>query len=590
MAIYSAAKPYLEFELVEDDNVLTEAMVYKFVKKSEVPEDFKRFSVNFIKSIQQITNEKIGYGMSGSFGIKFKDMASRIEKKGIKNCYIIHVSLKGILKSMGVEPTLKNRFTSNRADIFTDFLEGACKKQGLKKISNKPGAYRSYIKQGKNCIYVVDGCYESDESYMICIRCVKDTDDNRAIAAGGEAFKESTMYGQNVSSEGDYSLINEENTVDFKGLTPEELYGFSPDLGMARSEDLSNSDYSNFFRNPEVKKAFTEHLDLTDDLTRKAVIVMNEAEQTSVLTALTSKLYDNIVSKVDDIDFGEIPMTKGDITKLSNYDRMNECVEILIGILKEFKQDTSCVDEISKAISNVSTRKDTFEKGFKYNCELVIIMYNTTVLSIISAISYMIATAIEFIKTPNQESFQIVLDKVAYSRTKSNMLYSNLKKFNKSCDSKDFDKAMNHIVDNKLKGIAESYGDYQEAAAIATGIAIAAGVLVVLTNIIPLLREMVFFFYYTRMRVSDFFDIQADLLQMNAYNLQNNETVSDEDKEKIVSKQLKISGLFRKIANKISFTVKKAESDSTKEMTRDAKKMKLDDVTDEIPDSVSALF
>lgn len=412
----------------------------------------------------------------------------------------------------------------------------------------------------------------------------------KGLQAKNGVVNESTMYGQNVSSEGDFSLINEENTVDFKGLTPEELYGFSPDLGMARSEDLSNSDYSNFFRNPEVKKAFTEHLDLTDDLTRKAVIVMNEAEQTSVLTALTSKLYDNIVSKVDDIDFGEIPMTKGDITKLSNYDRMNECVEILIGILKEFKQDTSCVDEISKAISNVSTRKDMFEKGFKYNCELVIIMYNTTVLSIISAISYMIATAIEFIKTPNQENFQIVLDKVAYSRTKSNMLYSNLKKFNKSCDSKDFDKAMNHIVDNRLKGIAESYGDYQEAAAIATGIAIAAGVLVVLTNIIPLLREMVFFFYYTRMRVSDFFDIQADLLQMNAYNLQNNESTSDEDKEKIVSKQLKISSLFRKIANKISFTVKKAESDSTKEMTKDAKKMKLDDVTDEIPDSVSALF
>ena len=134
----------------------------------------------------------------------------------------------------------------------------------------------------------------------------------KKVPQNNEVVNESTMYGQNVSSEGDYSLINEENTVDFKGLTPEELYGFSPDLGMARSEDLSNSDYSNFFRNPEVKKAFTEHLDLTDDLTRKAVIVMNEAEQTSVLTALTSKLYDNIVSKVDDIDFGEIPMTKGD--------------------------------------------------------------------------------------------------------------------------------------------------------------------------------------------------------------------------------------------------------------------------------------
>ena len=586
MAIYSARKPYLEFDLIEDNEVLNEGMVFKFVKKNEVPDDFKKFAMKFVEDAQKIAGSKVGYGLlSATFGFKFKDVKSKIEKKEKKNIYAISLDLKSVLKGLDVEPTLKNRLTATDS-IFTAFVDKVCKAQGMKRASSKPGSSASYIKKGKNCIYNVDGAYIPESGCLqICIRCLKDTEDNMNLIVGGESFRESVSISSN-----DDSYFKEENTVDLKGLTPEELYGFSPDLGMARSEDLSNSDYSNFFRNPEVKKAFTEHLDLTDDLTRKSVIAMNEAEQGSVLTALTSKLYDNTVSKVDDIDFGEIPMTKGDITKLSNYDRMNECVEILVGILKEFKQDTSCVDEISKAISNVSTRKDMFMKGFKYNCELVIIMYNTTVLSIISAISYMIATAIEFIKTPNQESFQIVLDKVAYSKTKNNMLYNNLKKFNKSCDSKDFDKAMNHIVDNRLKGIAESYGDYREAAAIGTGIAIITGVLVILTNIIPILREMVFFFYYTRMRVSDFFDIQADLLQMNAYNLQNNANASDEDKEKIVSKQLKISALFRKIANKISFTVKKAESDSTKEMTKDSKKIKMEEITDEIPDSVSALF
>jgi hypothetical protein len=92
------------------------------------------------------------------------------------------------------------------------------------------------------------------------------------------------------------------------------------------------------------------------------------------------------------------------------------------------------------------------------------------------------------------------------------------------------------------------------------------------------------------MRVSDFFDIQADLLQMNAYNVQHNENIDSEKREHIVSKQLKIVELFRKIANKIAINGKKAEVDATKEITNTSKKMKINDISDDVPESVSALF
>lgn len=384
--------------------------------------------------------------------------------------------------------------------------------------------------------------------------------------------------------------LGNENSVSvkgFEGLTPEELYGFNPELGPTRSEELaSEPTYSEFFRDPKVMSAFTEHFDLTDSLTRKAILSMNEGDQTSILTALTSKLYNNIVEKVDDIDYGDIPASKGDITKLANYNKLRECTELLRGILKEFKQDTTPIDNISEAIANVETRKDLFERAFRFDVELPIMMYNNVVLTIIDAVSYMIATCIEFIKTPNRDSFEITLDKVAFAKTKSNMLYNNLKKFNKCCKSKDFDKGMEHILQHRIKKLSEG-----AAAAVVAGVVVTAAVLVLIRSIIPILREMVFFFYYTRMRVSDFFDIQADLLQMNAYNVQNNDTTDDEQKERIVSKQLKIVELFRKMANKISINGKKAEVDTTKEITNTNKKMKLSDVTNEIPDSVSsALF
>lgn len=396
------------------------------------------------------------------------------------------------------------------------------------------------------------------------------------------------------STKKDVKFVFESKNEENKGFE-EKIDGFDnpyskeyiDSLGLTRSEELSDEEnaYGDFFRDPKIMSAFTEHFDLSDRNTRKGIMRLNEADQNAVLTSLTSKLYDHIVTKVDDIDYGEIPSTKGDITKLSNYGKLYECIDILRKILVEYKQDTTPIDAISEAISNVSTRKDLFERAFKFDVELPMIMYNTTVLAIINGVSYMIATCIEFIKTPNQNSFETVLDKIAYAKTKNNMIYNNLRKFNKCCASGEFDKVMNHIITVRVKG-------FNEAAVAATIGAVIGGtgiVLVLLTLIIPLLRELVFFFFYARMRVSEFFDIQADLLQMNIYNVENDDTRDEDTKKRIISKQLKIVELFRKIANKISFTNKKAEVDTSREIEKDSSKLKLNDLED-IPDSVSALF
>lgn len=354
-------------------------------------------------------------------------------------------------------------------------------------------------------------------------------------------------------------------------------------LGKSRDMD-PDKDYESFFKYPEFNKAITEHFDISDELTRKALIHVNEADQSQILTSLTSRLYENIVDKADDIDYGDIPATKGDITKLPNYEKIVDCINILRDLMKEYKQDTGPVEELSLAIANLQTRKELFAKAYRYNIELPMMMYCNAALSIITGVSYLIATSIEFIKSPNQDSFEIVLDKMALTKSKENMIYSNLKKFNRSCENGDMDKALNGIIMYKIKGVSEAV---VSMGAVAVGI----GVITLILNIIPILREMVFFFFYTRTRVSDFLDIQADLLQMNAYNLEHNEVADPENKEKIVKKQLKIVDLFRRAANSISIAGKQSEVKATKDIYNTSKKMKYDDVMDELPDgAASALF
>jgi len=553
-----------------------------FMDKEKIPPAFKKTAFKVLDCIEKEGGKKITGGANDNLAQSFNVFSSKVresieDSEGVRSYYF------------RIPRKLTLGFGINVPNDYKDFAAKVFAEAGFKRgqqIGNGGIGYYWYIKSKskdnkENC-YFLGWCMSSEQMFLkhtmsIVIQCVVCDGDSKA-------FIESTGF---VSSEG--AAVNgfedttegfDQKRAGFDGMSPDDYIASVTGMGLERSEELSKGPYEDFFRDPKVMEKFTENMDLSDSVTRKAILVMNEAEQNAVLTSLTSKLYDNIVSKVDDIDYGDIPMSKGDVTKLANYQKLCECIDLLRDILKEFKQDTGPIDVLSEALGNLQGRKDLFGRAFRYNVELPIIMYNNTVLSIINGVSYMIATCIEFIKTPNQDTFQITLDKVAYVKSKSNMIYNTLKKFNKCCASGDFDKGMEHVLQHRIKG------GLGEGAVIAT---VTSAVLIIL-SIIPILREMVFFFYYTRMRVSDFFDIQADLLQMNAYNVQNNPNKTEEEKERIVSKQLKVVELFRKIANKISFTNRKAEVDSAKEIERSSRKMKISDVSDELPDSVSALF
>lgn len=326
--------------------------------------------------------------------------------------------------------------------------------------------------------------------------------------------------------------------------------------------------------------AIKEHCDIYDSKTRKILLSLDEADQSQVLTTLTSKLYDHIVEKVDDIDYGDIPNTKGDVTKLESYGKLTDCMTTIRDLLVEYKQDTHSIDTVITALKNVVDRRELFERGYRYNIELNIITYSTIVLSIISGTSFLVASCIDFIKTPTQEDFSVSIDKVALAKTKSNLLFNNLDKFNKSCAKGELDKCLDYVIKKNIKNFA----------GVDTAIVVGAVALVgLLFNIVPILRELIFFFYYSRVRVSDYFDVQADLLQMNAYNVENNQSMKKQDREKIVKKQMSIVNKFRTIANKLAVDNKQSEVNSAKEIANDSKKKyKSEEIMDTLPDSAAA--
>ena len=258
-------------------------------------------------------------------------------------------------------------------------------------------------------------------------------------------------------------------------------------------------------------------------------------------------------------------------------------------ILIHYKQDTVQLDIVDKAVENIKASRKIWEKAFATNCELPITFYNNICLAIVSSVSLLISASIDFIKEPGNQSFSISFDKAGYTKTKDKLLFQGLDKFNKSYSKGEIVKLMSDVL-KANKNIVEStdmidelsFSDVSDIAkaagtaktalstlasshpAIAAVFITAASVVVLIQVIIPVLQMLVNTFYCSKQKLSEYFEVQAKIVQFNAETLKYDYTKSEDQINKIYEKQTKIASLFRKIANALAVKMNKADSDARK--------------------------
>ena len=400
-----------------------------------------------------------------------------------------------------------------------------------------------------------------------------------------------------------------------------------------------------------------EHFDLKDDATRKFIVSLNEDEKSTVVTALASALYDKIVAKVDDIDFGSIPKTKGDITKVDGYTNTIECLDIIKKLVTEYKESTEVVDTVIDAVNNIKQRKQLFMKAFALKVELPTMIYNLTTLAIEHSVSFLIAVCIDYVKSPDSGNIELAISRTSYKNAHDSLLFEQLRNFNISCGSGELDSTLAEVINKKVvREAAESdikedispamvgtvqavptpdgdfdifagepddnnppiiqpiipeeddpsittddediYNDPSYTEPVEEGIGtIIKGVLSVpvyalkgaaylVKSIIPTIRNIAYFFTSTKVKISEALAIQAQLLEINAYNLKN-DTDSDLDatqRDKIASKQLKVADKLKKWSNKFAIDNKTSEKKAKEMAAEDEKKARKEDIANQIPD------
>ena len=319
----------------------------------------------------------------------------------------------------------------------------------------------------------------------------------------------------------------------------------------------------------------SKFMDFTDKETYMTIGVVNESEQKEILLGITNKLYEKIEAKVTNIDFGTIPASKGDITKVDNISMVLESLDDMKKIYNEYKQPTSEIQEILEAVENVQDLKIEFQRGFMTNTSLPIVLYNTTVLSIISATSLLISTTIDFIVDPRSKSIEVSIDRTGLKDSKNLLALRTLESFNNSCRG------------GKLKTLLQSVTKVNVKNLVGTSAIALIGVSISLIfTIVPLLREVVYYYYYCSTSIADYFDTQATMLSLNAARL---EMAGD---PKTANEQRKFVDRFRRISDALSINSKDSVNKATGDIKKESKeKFKIDDVTDSLPDSAaSSLF
>jgi len=333
-------------------------------------------------------------------------------------------------------------------------------------------------------------------------------------------------------------------------------------------------------RDTEYMNIVSEVYDLSDYKTKKAVLFCNEAQKSANIEHIVGKLYVHIKDNTDQIDFGSIPKSKGILTNVENYQQIVDCINTIKDLLVEYHENTDLIDQLNEAFVNIQNRERIFTKAFALNIDFPMMIYNTTVLSVISGLSVMISSSIEYIKN-GHDSFDASFNKTRYAKSKDHVLYQYVRDFNRVCKSGQLDKLMQDAIRKNIvkesfnyKGSNQNINIINEdSSEIAGFVALIIGIGASIYAFLKLVSYVIYYFMYTRMALSEWFAVQARFLEINAENLKNRDDPKGEDhKKKSYQNQIKLVQIFNKVSNALALKDSKAKREADEEQKQEERR------------------
>lgn len=204
-----------------------------------------------------------------------------------------------------------------------------------------------------------------------------------------------------------------------------------------------------FYSNEIILEAFQEMQ--ADQIGRDKIGYVDAAMEAianpSAQAAIMNKLYKE-TQKIDEIDFGKIPDSKGDITKYVYYDQLYDCIELINELMKG--NQTENIAAMNKLHQILLNARADFVFGFKVNNYIVTSMYKVMVANLHEMIDICIVDVTEYIRN----NLNMTMDKKSMKKVR--WVTSNVKNFIKMYESGQWNTLIKYMRTNASKKAYEA--------------------------------------------------------------------------------------------------------------------------------------
>lgn len=311
---------------------------------------------------------------------------------------------------------------------------------------------------------------------------------------------------------------------------------------------------------------------------------------------LLNKLYQE-TQKIDGVDFGNIPDTRGDITKFRYYGQLNDCIELINEIVAD--DTTPNIQTMNRLQQILLDARPDFEFGFKSDNYVIISMYKVMALSLFEIENACIVDVTEYLRkrlsvTTSAKTAAkvrtVVKNANQFIKMYENGQWSTMIKAFKSGKAYEFavlhDESMEPATELQAqlfvdtardvtgagsRLIKEGPGTAKNVINLITqtaknalekhrGLAIAGGVIGIVISALLIIRLGVALFYRGAGNLKKWVKTNADILKANL-KIQN-------DNETAVAKQKKMLENLENVADTIDYSILKTERESSVDVTK----------------------
>ena len=254
-----------------------------------------------------------------------------------------------------------------------------------------------------------------------------------------------------------------------------------------------------------------------------------------------------------------IENSKGDITKIPE---MNSTLQILDMLSKSNDQEIAKKAKNIQAVhSCIKRNKISFMKAYQIKGDsisgmMVWALYYAYTKSVVEATSHLIML----------QSGQINHDTSLLKEIGSAADLCNNGNTKKYCD---------FFLKKKVQSTKETFEPTNESVAIVVTVALLAAVV----SVAFFLRVLVFYFYYVRTDISDYFTQQADYLKMHAAEVKSNKSIDTHEKQAILNAQKTWADRFMRLSDAFAVDdvqASKKAQDSVKQINKEVKSSSID--------------